>query len=120
TTTNKANSGSVTDVGRNNGIGVYTLSGSGVLDTTRLRLNTNVNNRANLNGGSSTIGQLNCGSGIVTINGGTHTVTGVTTTDAGTLYIHGGTLNLGTRLDLNSASTIKNDVPYTVNTNMNL
>jgi hypothetical protein len=88
---------SIIDVGRGGvGSGTYTLT-SGVLDTQWFRLMTNANNRANFDGGTSTIvTNFAVAGGIASFTAGTHTISGTTNlSGAGLLHVSGGTVNFG-------------------------
>src|SRR5439155_16337926 len=72
TVTVNASSSSVIDLGRNGsaagGVGIYNLSGTGVLNVALLRMNTNNGSRINLSGGTSNTTTPTLGAGIVTLS----------------------------------------------------
>ncbi len=103
---------SIIDIGRGgsgnfNASGTYTLK-NGNLDTMWLRLQTNANNRANFEGGTSTIAtNLQVSGGIATFSAGTHNVSGTTNlAGSGLLEVSGGTVTFGGNIALANTSTL--------------
>jgi autotransporter-associated beta strand protein len=92
--------GATIDVGRNNGVGTFTLSGTGNLLANQLRETDKTagtgTKTITFSGGTSTIGTLTLGAmGVMSIDGGTHNIT-TGNTGTGTMTINGGTNTIGT------------------------
>ena len=112
---------SVIDVGRNNATGTYTLSGTGVLNATQLRMADRSAGSPvrviNLNGGTSTIGTLGSGmwtNNTLNINGGSHTISTLSLGTTSTVNVN---MNLTVNAVAHGTSTLNVATGSTLTTN---